>query len=375
MDMPALCLTIAGKKSQTTKRPRVPIMPNPRHCIVQILALLVTLVPLGAHAAYFCVDSAASMQAALNTAASNGQNDEIDIKAGNYTVVPGGFFYVSNEANSITMLGGFNTTCEQWTSARTTFDGSGLYQVMRVIIGSNSAAASVNIQHITFIDGKSTTNSGGGLRVSTPNGGVVLEANRFLLNHSDSTAGALYVETSGVVSVRNSLFFANNAFDVGAAMLDTSTSAAYVTGNTIVSNTATSTLPMTHVGGLLVTGGAGAYLWLSNNILWNNTNGSVDFESSREFTARNNDIGTMVGIPPDPQSQDNQSVDPGFATCSGLLCLNFNLLRTSPLVDAGFDAATGGIGSVDLDDKPRIIGPHLDIGAYEEDVLLCNGFE
>ncbi|MEO7936484.1 MAG: choice-of-anchor Q domain-containing protein [Dokdonella sp.] len=346
-----------------------------RHCIAPILAWLVALVPIGAHAAFFCVNSAASLQAALNAAASNGQSDEIDIQAGNYTVVPGGFFYVSNEANSITMFGGFDATCEQRTAARTTFDGSGLYQVMRIIIGSNSTAASVNIQHITFIDGKSTTNSGGGLRVSTLNGNVVLEANRFLLNHANNSAGALYVETSGGISVRNSLFFANDAFDVGAAMLVTSASTVFFAGNTVVSNTAASTLPMTPIGGLLVTGGTGAHLWLSNNILWNNGNGSVDLESSAVFTARNNDIGFMAGIPPDPQSQNNLSVDPAFATCSGLLCLNFNLQRASPLVDAGFDTPLGGIGAFDLEDKPRMIGPHVDIGAYEEDVIFRNGFE
>ncbi len=347
-----------------------------RNCIMPILAWLVAMVPLGAHAAFFCVNSAASMQAALNIAASNGQSDEIDIQAGNYTVVPGGFFYVSNEANSITMFGGFDATCEQRTAARTTFDGSGLYQIMRIIISSNSTAASVNIQHITFIDGKSTTDSGGGLRVSTPNGNVVLEANRFLLNHANNSAGAMYVETSGVVSVRNSLLFANEAFDVGAAMLVTSNSAAYFTGNTVVSNTATSTLPVTHIGGVLVTGDAGAHFWLSNNILWsNNANGTVDLSSGSAFTAVNNDIGSSAGIPPDASSHNNQSVDPAFAPCSGFLCLNFNLLRASPLVDAGYDTPLGGIGPFDLEDKPRMIGPHADIGAYEEDALFANGFD
>ena len=351
-------------------------MRNRRHCIVPILAWLVAMVPLSAHAAFFCVNSAASLQAALNTAVSNGQNDQIDIVAGNYTVVPGGFFYVSTEANSISISGGFTAGCTQLTTAHTTLNGSGLYQVMRIMIGSSSTAANVTIERITFIDGKTTNEAGGGLEISAQNGNVYLAASRFLLNHSNNSAGALYVETGGMLTLRNSLFFANDAFDVGAAMLVSSTSAAYVTGNTVVSNTATSTLPMTHVGGFLVTGGAGAHLWLSNNILWNNNaNGTVDLSSGSVFTARNNDIGTMAGIPPDPQSQDNQSIDPQFGTCSGLLCLNFNLLRASPLVDAGYDAAPGGIGSIDLEDKPRVIGPHVDIGAYEEDELFRNSFE
>lgn len=351
-------------------------MPNHRHCIVQILVWLVTLVPLSAHAGFFCVNSSASLQAALNTAATNGETDLIYIVAGNYTVVPGGFQYVSNDADNIGIVGGVAAGCMQLTTAHTTLNGNGLYQVMRIIIGSSSPSLNVNIQRITFIDGKATTESGGGLQIVVPKGYVTVEYDRFLLNHANNSAGGLYVESGGEVDVRNNLFFANDAFDVGAAMLVTSTSAAYVNSNTVVSNTATSTLPMTPVGGLLVTGGTGAHLWLSNNILWNNNaNGTVDFESSAVFTARNNDIGSMLGVPPDAQSQNNLSVDPDFATCSGLLCLNFNLLRTSPLVDVGFDAAPGGLGSVDIEDKSRKIGPHVDIGAYEQDRIFVSGFE
>ena len=347
-----------------------------RHCVVQILAWLVAMVPLCAHAAYFCVNSAASMQAALNSAASNGQNDEIDIQAGNYTVVPGGFFYVSNEAKSITILGGFDATCEQRTTARTTFDGSGLYQVMRIIIGSSSAVASVNIQHITFIDGKATTNGGGGLRIAALNGDVSLEANRFLLNHADDNAGGLFVETTaGLLTVRSNLFFLNDALHSGAAQLLTQSSDAYVTGNTVVGNTATTTFPP-QIGGLFVVGASATHLWLSNNIFWNNNaSGAVDLYAGSAFTAFNNDIGTRAGTAPDALSQNNLSVDPAFATCSGLLCFNFNLVRASALVDAGYDTPPGGAGAFDLEGKPRKIGPHVDIGAYEEDELFRNGFE
>ncbi len=346
-----------------------------RHCIVPLLAWLVAMVPLSAHASTFCVNSATSLQAALNTAGTNNQADLIEIVAGTYTAPPGGFFYISSEANGIDIYGGYTSGCTQRTAARTTLDGSGLYQIMRIILNASSTAVNIDIRRITFIDGKATT-SGGGLMLSALNGYVNLEANRFLLNHADISAGALYVESGGIVVLRSNLFFANDASDEGAAMLLTSNAEAYVVGNTVVSNTATSSLPMTHVGGVYFAGEAGTHLELSNNIFWNNNpNGIVDFESGTPFTARNNDIGIMAGVPPDALSQGNQSVDPQFAPCGSLLCVGFNLLRASPLVDAGYDAAPGGLGALDLEDKPRIIGPHVDIGAYEEDVLFRNGFE
>ena len=343
-----------------------------RNWIMSILAWFIALVPLGAQAATFCVNSAAGLQAALTTAGSNGQNDQIDIVAGNYSVVPGGFQYYSNEANSITIFGGFTAGCLQLTTAHTTLNAGGLYQVMQITIGSSSTAASVNIERITFIDGMATTEGGGGLEISAQNGDVRVEYDRFLLNHADNFAGGLFVNAGGQITVRNNLLFGNSALNQ-AAMTVQNGSSTYVTGNTVYANTATTT---NGIGGLHVSGTAGSHIWLSNNILWNNNaNGAVDLYMSSVSTLNNNDVGTYAGALPDPFGGNNQNVDPQFAPCGGILCAAFNLLRTSPLVDAGFDAAPGGLGSVDIEDKPRKIGPHIDIGAFEEDVLFANGFD
>jgi hypothetical protein len=44
---------------------------------------------------------------------------------------------------------------------------------------------------------------------------------------------------------------------------------------------------------------------------------------------------------------------------------NFRLSSTSPLIDRGHDNAAGGMTDVDLDGLPRVVGPAVDIGAYE----------
>jgi len=62
---------------------------------------------------------------------------------------------------------------------------------------------------------------------------------------------------------------------------------------------------------------------------------------------------------------------PQFA--SGLL--NFRLAPDSPLVNRGFDLSSGDIGAWDLAGGERLQGVHVDIGAYESDVLLRDGFD
>jgi hypothetical protein len=323
-----------------------------------------------ARAALFCADSAAGIQFALTASEDNGQDDQIDIVSGSYT---GGFVFNSSEANTLTIFGGYTAACAQLSAIPAILDGNAASRTLTVIMSSMLTSASLHIERMTFLDGKDTNGGGGGLLVSMQAGDVRLETNRFLLDHSTGFAGALLVDTNGLITLRNNLFYANSAPTMAAGELLTSNSVAYVTGNTILDNSASTT---GGVGGLYVASNAGTHFWLSNNILWGNSaNGGFDLATNAAVILLNNDIGTMSGVVADPLSQDNQSVAPDFAPCSGLFCHNYNLARSSPLVDAGVDNPPTGTGSVDLEGKPRVIGPHVDIGAYEQDVLFRDGFE
>ncbi len=55
-------------------------------------------------------------------------------------------------------------------------------------------------------------------------------------------------------------------------------------------------------------------------------------------------------------------VDPVFFDFSGG---DFHLAPGSPAIDAGEDAPPDGLGSHDLDGDPRVLGAHVDVGAYE----------
>lgn len=55
---------------------------------------------------------------------------------------------------------------------------------------------------------------------------------------------------------------------------------------------------------------------------------------------------------------------------------NYRLESTSPAVDIGDNTPPGGLGALDLDGNPRLLGPGVDAGAYERtDELFSDGFE
>ena len=53
----------------------------------------------------------------------------------------------------------------------------------------------------------------------------------------------------------------------------------------------------------------------------------------------------------------------------------FRPAPVSPLVNAGLDTPPGVLDCCDLSGVQRVVGAHIDIGAYESDVLLRDGFE
>ena len=75
-----------------------------------------------------------------------------------------------------------------------------------------------------------------------------------------------------------------------------------------------------------------------------------------------NAVESLFGI--DPHYEDRES---------GL----YQLLPSSPAIGAGASTPPGGLGALDLEGNPRVIGMRVDIGAHEFDdpVLFMDGFE
>jgi hypothetical protein len=340
-----------------------------------IVFLALAALPAGpaAHAAAFCAGSTSAIQAALSAAASNGEDDVVRIVGGTYPVAAT-LAFSSSEPHAITISGGYAAGCSSFTFKDTTIDGQHL--VTPLYVGNTHGA--ITVAWLTIAGGQTADLTSGGLVVASDTGAIDIVFDRFFGNRTGGSggpvgyAGALYVSAgTGGANVSDNLFVANRGTDVGGAIVMQGNGESRLVGNTIVSNIADIA---GEPGGLFV-GGDGHY-WLGDNIVWNNAGSSgADFGAGAANTRRANDMGIVAPGSVDGDVSGELSVDPQFAACEGFLCFNFELARSSPLVDAGEDDPPGGPGEVDLAGKPRVIGAHVDIGAYENDVLLEDGFD
>lgn len=323
------------------------------------------------HAAVHCVDSPATFKSAIDIAESNGEDDVIRLVGGTYAASPP-FHFQSTEAHAITFSGGYNIGCSGVGDEPTAIDGQNLHRGLFVL----NPAGDVVVENLTFARGLSTNNRGGGLHVTSTDGDIRLDRSVFLANRADDFGGAATMSTAnGNITVRNNLAFANSSANIGAFELLQNQGEGRVTGNTIVANQSEGDfLP----GGLWI--GGDSHWVVANNIIWNNLQESPgpfqsDFRSNATTHVRySNDIGVVYADTVAIDVVGELSVDPQFAGC-GFLCIGFELERSSPLVDAGDDAPAGGMTTTDLAGKPRTIGPHVDIGAYENDLLFADGFD
>ncbi|HEY6942207.1 choice-of-anchor Q domain-containing protein [Dokdonella sp.] len=339
-------------------------------------SLAATIAP-PARAAVFCVDSEATAQAALGTARTNGQADYIKFESGVYPLASG-LDYLTNQAGSdhkaLILSGGFNAGCSARTGS-TFLDGQEQVQPLRLAFGG---ADIVYIDHLTLFRGMTEANSfyGGNMQVYMYDqaGGAKLfiDSVRFLYGSAETNTAGLYVTGWGAVDVSNSLFLGNSAGQTPAVSINLN-GPLHFTNNTVTGNIADAADPRPIA--YAYAHGA-SHFWFSNNIIWGNDNASHDLYLYPEGTYDlvSNDIGSYSNVPLGGASGGNMSVDPQFDGC-GFLCFDKPLKRASPLVDAGDDTPPGGLPATDPLGVPRIVGPHVDIGAYELDRLFADGFQ
>ncbi len=164
--------------------------------------------------------------------------------------------------------------------------------------------------------------------------------------------------------IRSNVIAANAGVALGGGIMiaNAENESAQIVNNTIVANS----------GSGIGWGNAGPTI--VNNIVAFNTWGlDEDIGNPYPESVRHNDVygnnvhgrATDYNNTPDRTGTDgNVSVDPQLASFGDG---RMHLQPGSPCRDAGDDAAAGGSGAVDIDQQPRIAGPHVDLGADESD--------
>ena len=345
----------------------------------------------------FCVTSADELATALAAAQQDRTaTHEIRIHTGLYTA-PAGGWRIDIDVRGITIAGGYDDpdcTVDSNDASLTVLDG---HQSVRPLTIDTSFVQDTPVAHDIVVRGLTFANGlggqVGGLKVSDAgpitSASVLIERNIFRDNvatvyEQDNSGGALLAATDGdfsgnvFLTIRGNLFMRNYAPD-GAAALLFSNNSIDVSNNTVSGNQSLDTTVAIRSTFTVFTLSGITY---SNNVFWNNNPdalaGTYDIRADSTIRSNlaadlfNNDLQAVHGTP--GTDQDNLAVDPGFVDS---LRGDFRLADGSPLADAGLDDPQGGLTIVDLDGTARMLGTHVDIGAYEStpDRVFRDGFD
>lgn len=333
-----------------------------KHVMVILLAVLVASgEPVDA--AQFCVANGAALQAALNTATDNGEDDDIRLRSGVYTrVSPGNAFtYSSGESFDLSVSGGWNSVCNNFSSdVSSILDGEDARRVMELVTAGNG---SLSVSRLQFRSGLAN-GSGGGLNIggfAANDVDILIRNCVFVSNVASTFGGGLSASSSGTLRLNNTLFLANEAgVTYGAAALTANDGIAYVINNTVIGNSGGD-------GGLRYAGSSP--LELANNVLWGNSGADLTVQVAAHNRYHNN-IGTLNTPAPGVVTGEVVTA-PEFE--SGLL--NFDPRPGGALFNGGDPAPPGGLALIDLKGRPRVASGVVDIGAYETEALFYDDFD
>ncbi|MGB8634686.1 MAG: choice-of-anchor Q domain-containing protein [Rhodanobacteraceae bacterium] len=356
--------------------------------ITLCLPLLLLAALPSARAATYCATTSAELQAALNSADSNQQDDVILIQTGTYNAPTGGFVFDSvagSDDFDISLSGGwtpfFGNPCGQQVSPdaiATKLNGNGTSRVMNIYPNVHSG---VHIELITFLGGNTVSapppQAGAGLHINSYTGylgEITIERNIFMSNTAGNFGGGLAGADGSAVTIRNNLFLANQAMcrNGAASLTYNGSGTAYFVNNTVAFNSVGDNCNgTTAAGGLRVGGLSPAFM--VNNIFWGNEN--IDLVLDTDVRLVGNDFQFLDGTPA-AGSGVNYSLDPKFRFST---LTDMHLGNDSPLIDLGVvPLPTTGwqLSPLDLEGMTRVVGSSVDLGAYENaDAIFIDGFE
>jgi parallel beta-helix repeat protein len=244
------------------------------------------------YAATFCVSTPDELQIALTTAASNGEDDEVQVVQGTYV---GNFTFISGEEFDLSIEGGYTASCASRVvdPTNTVIDANSTGNVLALV--SNNVVDFM-IDGLTVQNGNATENSrssnGGGLYSATAEGEVTLSNNLISGNKAKDHGSGVYIEGAATVTLVDNAITDNktkkyNDGDGGGVYFGSS-STVTLTGNDINGNTANG-----NGGGVYF--GSSSTVTLTGNDINGNSGGGVYFGSSSTVTLTGNDINGNSG--------------------------------------------------------------------------------
>lgn len=346
-------------------------------CVKTFFAMIGLLLACVRPAGAVCVTNTQQLRDALNAwQSATGATVAIKLAKGTYAYPNSDYWsqtYYGGDA-PLQLLGGYDATCSKRaidpanTSNNTILDGQHV-QYSAFQIDANRGVLIEGIMFKSFdynVNISSASSDSADSIVVRYVVGTDLQGSASV----DTTSGGFGILGHSNMRVESSLFYNNHGGDTAAALevVGFSDNALAVITNV------TATYNSTH--GLMTGcwGCAGSTL-VYNTLLYNNSLGDLDTRDSDPGSAvtvaySNLDPAKSFGAY-SPIGNFNVS-DPKF---ENPLNDDFKLLNNSTLLNKGApeNVVPGGYGSQDIDGGSRVIGSHIDIGAYESSVNDVGG--
>lgn len=389
--LPAHPMPARPVDSPAGRRPRNPPRASVQATALSLLAGL--LLPLQATAAQYCARNIDQLHMALDLAEANNEDNVIRIARG--MIAPAApsdshlFGYTSSKDRSLEISGGWDPvdcSSQVLDPGSTRIEANGSFGLFHALIGSAGGNARLRIHNLTLSGGQSDATVARGLGLSVSgfqyvHGKVEVDRVVFADHHCShaQTRGCALNFSFGLkeVVVRNSLFHHNSAG--GAAAIQ-----AWVTeaiqpvfrlhNNTLVDNYAHAP-DQARASAVEFLGGTDT-IRMYNNILFGNPTlnsptplPDLARDPAGAILGKNNSIAASA-VTWTPDTSGNRSVAPVFAGRAD----DYRLRGDSPLRDAGHYTGASTHGLLELGGGPRLLGPTVDLGAFESDVLFNAGF-
>jgi hypothetical protein len=332
---------------------------------VLVSAICSLLLSGSAAAATFCVDTAAKLVAALDSAHANGQADEIRIVRGTYTASAVAPFLIDlAEPYGLTVRGGYSQLNGACVSAiadasRTVLDGGNTVPVLTVRAFAEHTSVPITVEGLTLRNGlhngQGWSYASGLTILGTMNTALAINVDRIIVHSSTSTLDVVPVVSLSsddqFVRFSNSIVRHNSTRNAPAIKIHSNDGGSALNGLSVLYNARTG------LGSSIEwTGSAPGQV--NASVVFGNTGGSGDLAWFGRIQYTGLRYGTIFGYPTYGSSNNFAISDP--------LLLSTTTARpqtASPLHDA-LPAGTG-VGAMDVYGQARDLGGHTDVGAVE----------
>lgn len=356
-----------------------------RHLSTTVLFLAALLVAAPAQAlSVRCVGTAQELRDALVEVATIPDDVLIKVRVGNYDAdhADGAFRLTTGQPNqTVTLSGGWIAvlgSCSTHLKGSGNTHLSGSTDAPALYVSTDTAAGHVVVQDLSLHNPDFAGGGAGSCLSTFTYAGHQLLIERVTISQcasAQSGNSANIYNQGGTVVLRNTVIANNHAaVCAGLGVATDNNGITRLAQLSIVGNTGDASTPP---AGLYIGTFRSGQTWLDNSLVWGNVAGA----DGKDIHLNGSDIhlsrvhyGSLDGSVP----ADNLA--PGTGDPRIVSLTDPRPRPDSILVDSGVADPQGGAGATDVRGQARLVGPTLDVGAFELDeaeldVIFADGFE